>query len=176
MSKSIPVFAFAFIAFAMTRPTGLTVAPAAGRSRSQEEDPTTLGEAGRTEAERFVAAWRSTAFDRRGFKVCVRASKVAGALGFRLLAETDPRPGKFEYVWLCEIEERSGGFVGQARGAEGRLADALSKAPISFRMANIAHWAFAPSAVRRGRTLADKDEPLPTARTPAFARSPRERL
>jgi hypothetical protein len=133
MSKPIPVFGFAFAAFAFTHPTF-----GAGSSKPRSpENP---------EAERFAAAWRVSPFERPSFTVCVRASKAATAPGFRLLTCAEPQPGKFEYVWLHQIEEILEGFAGFAHEPLGRLTSTLPENRISFGLPNIAHWTFAPAA------------------------------
>lgn len=139
MSKPIPIFGFAFSAFAYTHP-----AFGAG-ARSPGEERSSFKNAENPEAERFAAAWRVSPFDRRNFTVCVRASKAAIAPGFRLLTCTEPQLKKFEYVWLHEIEEILEGFAGIARKPRGGSASVLPQSRISFGLPNIAHWALAPA-------------------------------
>jgi hypothetical protein len=144
MSKPFPVFKFAFIAYALTRSAhaggARSSATLAARRAAVGGSETTTG----AEADRFIAAWDLAAFDKRGFSVCVRASKLAKAPGFSLLADEERRPSTFEYVWLCDIEEMSIGFVGRPREPLSGLGDALYDKQIAFGLANIAHWAFAP--------------------------------
>jgi len=140
MSKPIPVFAFAFTAFAFTHPAF----GARARSRGLENLKPRFPE--NPEADRFVAAWRVSPFERRCFTVCVRASKAATASGFKLLTGTEPQLGKFDYVWLHEIEEIAGGFAGFAREPLGGQSSVLLQSRISFGLRNIAHWAFTPAA------------------------------
>jgi hypothetical protein len=140
MSKPIPVFGFAFTAFAYTHPTLGVGAQRRGGASSNPRSPEN------PEAERFAAAWRVSPFERRSFTVCVRASKAASAPGFRLLTCAEPQPGKFDYVWLHQIEEILEGFAGFACEPLGRLTNVLAESRISFGLPNIAHWAFAPAA------------------------------
>jgi hypothetical protein len=140
MSKPIPVFGFAFSAFAYTHP-GFG---AGGRSQSERGSYLEFNE--NPEADRFVAAWRTSLYDRQNFTVCVRASKAATAHGFRLLTCAEPQLKKFEYLWLHEIEEETQGFAGIAREPRNGLASFIPKNRISFRLPNIAHWAHGPTA------------------------------
>ena len=138
MFKPIPVFGFAFSAFAFTHPTfGAGAQGQIERSACPRtpENP---------EAERFAAAWRVSPVERPNFTVCVRASQAATASGIRLLTCAEPQLKKFEYVWLHEIEEILEGFAGIARDPRGGLPHVLLQSRISFGLPNIAHWAHAP--------------------------------
>jgi hypothetical protein len=147
MSKPIPVFGFAFTAFAFTHPAFEAGMQRLGEGRSNPRSPQN------PEAERFATAWRVSSVERPSFTVCVRASKAASAAGFRLLTCAEPQLGKFEYVWLHQIEEILEGFAGIAREPLGGLTNVLPQSRISFGLPNIAHWAFAPTAFG-GRRLA----------------------
>jgi len=157
MSKPIPVFAFAFNAFAFTCPAFGAAAPTSPRYSGAEGGPNSHFPEN-PEAERFAAAWRVAPSHRRDFTVCVRASKAANAPGFRLLTGAGPQPRKFVYVWLHEIEERSEGFVGFAREPLGGVGSILSQRRISFDLPNIAHWALAPAAFAQHRVAPDSAE------------------
>jgi hypothetical protein len=152
MSKPIPVFGFAFSAFAFTHPAfGAGAQGQVERSLSPRipENP---------EAERFAAAWRVSPVERRNFTVCVRASQAATAAGFRLLTCAELQLKKFEYVWLHEIEEISEGFAGMAREPRGGLTDLLLQSRISFGLPNITHWAHAPRFFEHQRMAPESAE------------------
>jgi hypothetical protein len=152
MSKPIPVFGFAFAAFAFTH-------PAFGRgTRRRDEEGSNPRSAANPEAERFAAAWRISPFERPSFTVCVRASKATIAPGFRLLTCAEPQLGKFEYVWLHQIEEILEGFAGLAREPLNGLTNVLPQSRISFGLPNIAHWAFAPAAFAGHRNSSESAE------------------
>jgi hypothetical protein len=138
MSKPIPVFGFAFSAFAFTHPAF------GARAQGQVERSLSPRFPENPEAERFATAWRVSPIERRNFTVCVRASQAATAPGFRLLTCAEPQLKKFEYVWLHEIEEILEGFAGIAREPRGGLTNVLPQTRISFGLLNIAHWAHAP--------------------------------
>jgi hypothetical protein len=152
MSKPIPIFGFAFTAFAFTHPGFGAGAKRRGQGSSNPRSSENL------EAERFADAWRVSPFEKRNFTVCVRASKAAIAPGFRLLTCAEPQLGKFEYVWLHQIEEILEGFAGIARGPLGGLTNVLPQSRISFALPNIAHWAFAPAAFGRQRAAPESAE------------------
>jgi hypothetical protein len=152
MSKPIPVFGFAFAAFAFTHSGFGAGARFRGAGSSKAKSPEN------PEAERFAAAWRVSPFERRGFTVCVRASKAASVPGFRLLTCAEPQHDKFEYVWLQQIEEILEGFAGFAREPLGGLTSVLPQSRIAFGLANIAHWAFTPAAFESQRIVPESAE------------------
>jgi hypothetical protein len=172
MSKSIPVFAFAFIAYAMTRPADAGQNRNPPRLRARAAAGGALTEMG-GEADRFVAAWDLAPFDKRGFSVCVRASRLAKAPGFRLLTGAEHRPSQFEYVWLGDIEAKSSGFIGRPREPLGNLGDALSDRVVAFGLSNIAHWAFTPPLLAEPKF---PGEPVVTALSPEHLGAPSEPL
>ena len=88
MSKPIPVFTFAFLAYALTRPADASQSRNPPRLRARKAAGGTLPAEMGAEADRFIAAWDLAPFDKRGFSVCVRASKLATS---RALAATTSR-------------------------------------------------------------------------------------
>jgi uncharacterized protein YegJ (DUF2314 family) len=132
MARPIPLFAFAFAAYAATSPA----AEAADRFASSEDASPGVAD-GR---DLFLATWRMLEPRRANVrvKVCVLAKEGSGEP--RLSARASGRAEEVEELWLDEIVETNSGFCGVARMTPERLRHIEPGRKISFELRHIQGW------------------------------------
>ena len=132
MARPIPLFAFAFAAYAATSPA----AEAEDRFASSEDASSGVAD-GR---DLFLATWRMLEPRRANVrvKVCVLAKE--GSRGPRLRARADGRAKEVEELWLDEIVETDSGFCGVARKTPERLRHIEPGRKICFELRHIQGW------------------------------------
>jgi hypothetical protein len=125
MAKPIPVFAFAFAAFAAT----LSRRPRASSEEADGADPIDL----------FMTIWRMPSCDRANITVKVGILGADGGDPPRLFDRGSPRPHKVEDLWLHAITETALGFSGIVRSAPQRLKIRRGQ-KIDFALKHILGW------------------------------------
>ena len=128
MAKPIPVFTFAFAAYAATS--------AEGQPRKVFAVAKSEPRASREAQDLFLTAWDR--LSRQGANVRVRVGVVIGEGGARpMLAEFGPR---VEEIWLGEIARTGRGFSGVPVATPERLRRVAPAEPIGFELRHIRGW------------------------------------
>jgi uncharacterized protein YegJ (DUF2314 family) len=133
MARPIPVFAFAFAAYA---------AASAGERMMPDGEGQEGASAGGDAYNLFLASWRMSL--RRGAKMRVKIGVTLGEGAARRARET-------EELWLDDIVETEHGFSGTAWGAPERLGQVKPGQKVDFAPDDILGWALDVDMMRPSR-------------------------
>ena len=146
MARPIPVFAFAFAAFAATS-TKLT-------------EKVSSECAGRDGDELFLLMWRQSARANAELRVKVGVSDEGGA-PFRLCDRASAQSADVQWVWLAQIAETARGFSGAVSTDSERPKRWLQGQRIGFQVRQILGWTLGVNASARAIVAPKPQKPMP---------------
>ena len=135
MARPIPVFAFAFAAFAATS--------------IKAADDVSSETARFDRDDLFLKMWRASARADARVRVRVGVLGQAGA-AFQLCDRGSKQEGEAEWLWLAQISETTRGFSGQVASEAERPKHSATGQRIRFEMRNILGWTLGINAEARG--------------------------
>ena len=146
MARPIPVFAFAFAAFAATS-TKLTEKISSER-------------AGREGDDLFVLMWRQSARANAELRVKVGVSDEGGA-SFRLCDRTSAKSSEVQSMWLTQITETARGFSGTVALDFERPKRWLQGQRIGFQVEQILGWTLGVNVSAPAIAAPKPQKPMP---------------
>jgi hypothetical protein len=145
MARPIPVFAFAFAAFAATS-TKLT-------------EKVSSDFAGRDGNDLFLMMWRQSARANAELRVKVGVSDEGAA--FRLCDRASSQSAEVQWVWLAQITESVRGFSGAVSMDSERPKRWLQGQRIGFQVRQILGWTLGVNASARAIRAPKPQKPMP---------------
>jgi uncharacterized protein YegJ (DUF2314 family) len=146
MARPIPVFAFAFAAFAATS--------------IKAADDVRAETARFDRDELFLKMWRASTRADAKVRVRVGVLGVAGA-PFRLCDRGSTQEGEADWLWLAQISETTRGFSGLVASEAERPKHSATGQRIRFEMRNILGWTLGINAEARATIATMPAKPSP---------------